>query len=58
MYYMMNVIPLGFTPEQVIISYPIIQRLDNQIIQSENALRNAILLKMGDTSHYSTLQTN
>jgi hypothetical protein len=51
-----DVIPAGFTPEQVIISYPIIQRLDNQILQSENALRNAIALKLGDTSHYSTLQ--
>jgi hypothetical protein len=51
-----DVIPPGFTPEQVIISYPIIQRLDNQILQSENALRNAIALKLGDTSHYSTLQ--
>jgi hypothetical protein len=51
-----DVIPLGFTPEQVIISHPIIQRLDNQILQSENTLRNAIALKLGDTSHYSTLQ--
>lgn len=51
-----DVIPPGFTSEQVIISHPIIQRLDNQILQSENTLRNAISLKLGDTSHYSTLQ--
>jgi hypothetical protein len=51
-----ELIPPGFTPEQVIISNPIIQRLDNQIIQSENTLRNAISLKLGETSHYSTLK--
>jgi hypothetical protein len=51
-----DVIPPGFTPEQVIVTNPIIQRLDNRIMDNENSLRRLLSLQYGEYSHFSRLK--
>jgi len=51
-----DVIPPGFTMEQVIASNPIIRRLDFRIMDSENSLRRLLSLQYGENSYYSRLR--